>query len=405
MGQAQPPISPTTQQLYLTVADTTDGQGRGEWLFSNPPLGSTWTGTITISGGISNGRFDVFVGGILWGTFQGGAIFGPVQISGQGSQQLKVIGYELNINTTYTMTLIGSSDQELNTQPIYPEPTASTSSVVFGNSGYQISPNQLPTNFLPAMAVGDYVVISADQSLGRNYSSFGCLIVAALSHARVRQFLVTVNGVSAVSPYQAGSLRGTNTGPYVPNDQPSWNLKIPVTASYLDAVIIQLIGGTAVNANELYVDLRGYTAPETQQITNPPSTPLGVHLYGGVQKYVSTGAVANIRKPGPTIPSWGGSDIDDTQLALKLHSVSWISNNTGIFTMYDETCGGIPFFNTVSAANGAFKYANFNGLVFSSNGTFPSLIPITWDLSVTSALMTVLFAYDIVAIPYLGTPY
>jgi len=276
---------------------------------------------------------------------------------------------------------------------------------VFGNSGYQIFPNQLPTNFLPAMAVGDYVVISADQSLGRNYSSFACLIVAGLTHGRARQFLVTVNGVSVVSPYQAGSLRGTDTGPYVPADSSTWNLKIPVTASYLDAVIIQLIGGTAVNANELYVDFRGYTAPETQQITNPPSAPLGVHLYGGVERYVSTGAVANLQKNGPTIPRWGGSGVSDTQLALKLHSVSWYQNLTGNFTLYDQTSGGTPFFNVASAGNGAFKYANFNGLVFSSNGTYPTLTPITWDNSVTNSLMTVLFAYDIVAIPYLGTPY
>ena len=405
MGQAQPPISPTTQQLYLTVADTTDSNGAGEWVFPNPPQGATWTGTITISGGISNGTFDVFVGGILWGTFQGGAIFGPVQISGQGAQQLKVIGYGLNINTTYTMTLIGSSDQELNTQPIYPEPTASTSSVVFGNSGYQISPNQLSTNFLPAMAVGDYVVISADQSLGRNYSSFGCLIVAGLTHGRARQFLVTVNGVSVASPFQAGALRGTNTGPYVPADSSLWDLKIPATASYLDAVVIQLVAGQAVNANELYVDLRGYTAPETQQITNPPSSPLGVHLYGGVEKYVSTGAVANVQKNGPTIPSWGGSSITDTQLALKLHSVSWYLNLTGTFTMYDQTSGGTPFFITTAGANGMYKYANFNGLVFSSNGTNPTQTPITWDNTLSSAGMTVWFAYEIVAIPYLGTPY
>jgi len=402
MGQAQPPISPTTQQLNVVVPTTTDDYGGGVWQFQTPPAGVTWTGTLTVSGGVSSATFDVYVGGSLWGTFTGGAVFGPVQMRGQGSQQLIVNGSGLLQNTLYTLTLIGSSDSDVNVQPIYPEPSGASTTVVQSNGGGGVVMDSRLTagvttataaDYLPAMALGDEVVLANAQNVPGTFVSWEWILRDRIGDGIARQWLVTLNHISVLTPYCL---------PETPLASefitaPQWQAFISSSSNFVSYAGVKLMNGAPVLNNQIQVSLTGTTNPQVQAITNSPRDTLAVTTYGGGQRAGKSGPLLiNTAYNVATMASYPGGLYQAGNWAFRLHAITWTGLGTSAFSLFDDM--GVLF--TVSAtANSQPQFAYFGGLISQSDRLY--IVP---SAALTAAFQVQIF-YDIVPIPVQTLPY
>jgi hypothetical protein len=125
MGSPANPISATTQKLEKGVSATADINGQASFVYPSPPAGVSWTGTLNCANAPLASVFNAVIGGTSWGSWGGNSVFGPIQILGQGSEQLTVSATGLTANTAYEVWLLGSSDQSVNLAPIWPDPTSS----------------------------------------------------------------------------------------------------------------------------------------------------------------------------------------------------------------------------------------------------------------------------------------
>jgi len=366
MGQAQEPISPTTQQLNVTVATTTDDTGAAVWQFQTPPAGVTWTGTLVVSGGVSSATFTVYIGGGLWGTFSGGAVFGPVQIRGQGSQQLVVYGSGLIAATQFTMSLIGSSDADLNVQPIYPEPSSSATTVLQGNGSIEIAleadPVLYPTTdlgFLPAMNAGDTIgLLNVGLPLGGTYVAWQIVLedTTEFGGATPRQWMVTANGVEVLLPLSPPNKPGD--GYYVFSNSGYWNAYLSFSASAVDTVTVKLVSGASTANNDIQISMFGYSNSQAQQITNTPGQALGVSNVGGLLKMKATGPYA----VGTTYMILNISNLSDAY-TIRLHSITWKNVNVNNFSLScQDDVGAYDIFTVSGTTNSQPQYTSFHGL-------------------------------------------
>ena len=125
MGSPANPISATTQKLEKGVSATADSAGEATFVFQSPPAGVSWTGTLNCANAPLASVFNAVIGGTSWGSWGGNSVFGPIQILGQGSEQLTVTATGLTAGIAYEVWFLGSSDQTVNLAPIWPDPTSS----------------------------------------------------------------------------------------------------------------------------------------------------------------------------------------------------------------------------------------------------------------------------------------
>ena len=121
MGSASQPLSAQSQILNQTQAFTTDATGAATITFPNPPAGFTWTGTLNCAAATTGAVFLATVGGVSWGEWGGNSVYGPVQVLGQGSQQLIVSVTGLLASTSYSLQWNGSSDLSANVAAVWPD--------------------------------------------------------------------------------------------------------------------------------------------------------------------------------------------------------------------------------------------------------------------------------------------
>ena len=121
MGSASQPLSAHSQILNQTQAFTTDATGAATITFPNPPAGFTWTGTLNCAAATTGAVFLATVGGVSWGEWGGNSVYGPVQVLGQGSQQLIVSVTGLLASTGYSLQWNGSSDLSSNVAAVWPD--------------------------------------------------------------------------------------------------------------------------------------------------------------------------------------------------------------------------------------------------------------------------------------------
>ena len=402
MGQAQEPISPTTQQLSVLVPITTNDDGEGVWQFQTPPAGVTWTGTLTVSGGVCGAVFDVYIGGALWGTFTGGAVFGPVQIRGQGSQQLVVNGSGLLQDTLYTMTLIGSSDADLNVQPIYPEPSGASTTVVQSNGGGSVSMDSRLTSYvttstardrLPAMNVGDEVLLADAQLMSGNFVSWEWILADTIGDGQQRQWLVTMNEVSVLTPL---------CYPQIPLSSevianPQWNAYLSVSTNFVRVAGVKLMNGAPVLNNQILVSLNGTSNPQVQAITNSPRDTLAVTTYGGSQRAGKSGPLSvGVRYTVAALSAYPTTLYDGANWTFRLHAITWTGIGTSAFSLFDDY--GLLF--TVSGTtNSQPQFTDLAGLLTQGGNLY--IVP----SAAFGAGFQVQIFYDIVPIPVPTLPY
>ena len=401
MGQAQPPISATTQALSITVATTTGDDGTGTWTFQTPPAGVTWTGTLTVSGGVTTGVFSVYIGGLLWGTFSGGSVFGPVQIVGQGSQQLIVNGSGLLAETDYTISLIGSSDTATNVQPIYPEPTGSATTVLQANSleGIPLSVDPLPSGlipgYLPSMSVGSTVGLTyIGPPLGQDYVAWQMTLQNTLSGDYTpRQWLITSNDVSVLTAYAGPQLPGS--GYYAGTREGFWNAAFPFSGKFVYYVTVKLVQGFSVLDNQIAVTMTGFTNPQVQAVTNALGNTLGVSPTGGWLKGFTSGAlVAGTTRTFLTLPT----GLNESSYAFRLHSINWtgFAAATNSFTLVDTYRGlNRPIFKVLNQTTQP-SFANLDGLLVGGLAIYTE--------TQAPAAFALYVAYDLVPISQPGIP-
>jgi len=203
MGASSNPISPTTQKLEKGVAAKASATGAATFTFSTPPAGLSWTGTLNCSDAPTAAVFEANVAATSWGSWGGNSVFGPVQLLGQGSEQLVVTATGLTANQTYEVWLIGSSDQTNNVAPIWPEATSSALTAQI--SGAVTVTNTVPTTVTNTVGttVSGQVVTNGQSSQifasgGTTITAAGSIIYSAVSPGNFTSFVVVFG--STISP-------------------------------------------------------------------------------------------------------------------------------------------------------------------------------------------------------------
>jgi len=267
MGSSNQPISPTTQILNKGIASSSDSNGNATWTFPSPPSGMTWTGTLTCSSAPGGAVFTVSVGATNWGTFGGNSVFGPVQLLGQGSDQLVVTASGLTPSTTYEMYLLGSSDGSINVAPIWPDPTSSalTAQFIGGASDIIVTTGTTLTSAYS-------IIFNAPLSV--TVQGIGVVLGASASTQ-----VVTVS-VANASTGQSHTLQTASTilsGSTVGNNNEFY---FPVVVASGQTLLVEI---KSVPNLTTEIQVIGYNYSPSIMIQNTPNGSLDVVEYGGLK--------------------------------------------------------------------------------------------------------------------------
>jgi hypothetical protein len=124
-------LSQESQQLNNPVTATSDATGAATFMFQSPPLGLTYTGTLSCPAATVNAVFQATIGTSVWGSWGGNTVYGPVQAF--AGQVLVVKATKLAPNTQYILSWLGSSDPSYLVQPAMPQANATAvASELFG---------------------------------------------------------------------------------------------------------------------------------------------------------------------------------------------------------------------------------------------------------------------------------
>ena len=123
MGAPLRPLDRLSQPIQQTVSATAASDGTATFTFPSPPVGLTWTGTVSIKQAPVGSTFTAVVGATDWGTWGGNTVFGPVQVI--GTQALTLTAAGLTAGTSYAATLTGSSDPSETAAAVWPDANAS----------------------------------------------------------------------------------------------------------------------------------------------------------------------------------------------------------------------------------------------------------------------------------------
>jgi len=379
MGQTQGPISPSSQTLRKVVAAVSDSSGAATWTFPSPPGGYTWTGTVLCPGAPGGSLFAVSVGSTPWGQFGSASVFGPVQIEGTGSEQLVVTGSGLNVSTTYTMYLIGSSDETTYVAPIWPDVTSSAlEAQMVGNS------ITFPPVTFSATTGSTVTQIYASEPLPQTVSGFFIVILAPLQGGPNQWEISVFNNTTS----QAFTTRTTNswqqweTASYPQNT----GMYFPVTVKAGEQFVVNLTQTAGFDTIDAIAVMTAYTTSPSVMIQNTPNSALGVVPYGGVQKASVTGLLTT-NKVLLAAPINGGS--------YRLQSISWagIAAATVTVSGLDSTLPNAPIFTVIGAAAGfQVQYLNLEGLIISGTA-------INVKASAATPAAQVVVSYDYIPTP------
>lgn len=265
MGSANNPISPTTQILNKGVSATSDAKGNATWTFQSPPAGVTWTGTVTCAGAPGGAVFSVAVGATNWGSFGGNSVFGPVQLLGQGSDQLVISAQNLSPTTSYEIYLLGSSDASLNVSPIWPDPTSSalTAQFVGGASDIYVT--------LGANLTSSFLSIF-NQAISTTVQGIGVILGQVYS----TQVITII--VSNATTGQSHQLQTASTTMNAVNNNQFY---FPVVVAAGQVLSVEIKSVPNLSGEE--IQIVGYNYSPSMLIQNSPNASLDVVEYGGLQ--------------------------------------------------------------------------------------------------------------------------
>ena len=376
MGSSNQPISPTTQILNKGVASSSDSNGNATWTFPSPPSGMTWTGTLTCSSAPGGAVFTVSVGATNWGTFGGNSVFGPVQLLGQGSDQLVVNASGLTPSTTYEMYLLGSSDGSINVAPIWPDPTSSalTAQFIGGASDIIVTTGT-------ALTSTNSIIFNAPLSV--TVQGVGVVLGASASTQ-----VVTVTVANATTG-QSHTLQTANTilsGLTVGNNNEFY---FPVVVASGQTLLVEIKSVPNLTTG---IQVIGYNYSPSIMIQNTPNGSFDVVEYGGSKSLTGTfvsGTNANILNVPPS------------GFAYRLHAMFINGNQTygggGTAIIYGPAGVAIGSMVIVNTAGGT-TVGSLAGYTSLGGQLATGVVSITAIVGL-SASIPIGVTYDIVAIP------
>ncbi len=381
MGSATNPISPTTQKLEKGVAATSTPSliSSVTFTFDTPPAGVTWTGTISCPDAPASAVFTATIGGTDWGTWNGAAVFGPVQIQGQGSQQLVVTGTGVPSSTVYEIWLIGSSDQTNNVAPIWPESTAVTGNV---SATFQ-APVTLYNSTLGLTAVPT-IIYSEIQSV--NVTSVVITLVSGVPNLRAG-FTVTNTSTNqswtivSAAPIIEGGQTGSNNNMYFP---------ISATAGQ----VLEVVGTSSGVSTGMRIQVIGLSQYPSIFVQTENSNSLSVRDSGGLSG-ASVGVLTNA--VGQTLLAAATSGY--CYRLWRWGSAIQTAPPSGAFTLSDSVGSIAAFEYPVSGGAGVAAYASSIDL----SGTLTKGPVTVTFFSAGPAAAGSFLRYDLIPTPSFGT--
>jgi hypothetical protein len=287
VGQAQPRVTGTTQQLNESVSAVASGTGTATFTFQSPPQGLVWTGTLSCGSAPATASFLAMIGATNWGTWGGDSVAGPVQA--YANQQLVVTATGLTAGLSYDLIWAGSSDEPSGIQPVFPDVNASALSVALATT-------QGIVDFLGS---NQSAVFSASPSTP-------VPTVTALHSYLTIMVLILIPGATPPAITAQTFLQATSTtfSPQTQTPVPflggtpvaTFLLPIAVAPGQLFDVLITA-SGTATGSIYLY----GLSTTMTEQVVAPVGNPLSVAIRGGTllasHTFVGAGSVALLPAP------------------------------------------------------------------------------------------------------------
>lgn len=282
MGQAQPRVTATTQQLNQSVSAVASSAGAATFSFQSPPQGLVWTGTLSCPGAPVNAVFLVSIGGTGWGDWAGNSVAGPVQA--YANQQLIVTATGLTPGTSYDLIWLGSSDEPTGIEPIFPDTNSSAIAVALAET-------QGLVDLLYSNA--SFPLTGAAEVLGpltalHSYAAVLLLISAPVGTVISAQVNWEAGPIVISGTFPSQTQSGTNNQPFSGNQVMAFLLLAPLQVGA--TFFLNLLSSTAYNAT---VEVYGLTQQPTQQVITPVGMPLDTYQVGGVRKVGIAAAPGN----------------------------------------------------------------------------------------------------------------
>ena len=385
MGGTQLPLSEQSQILSQTVASMADGSGNASFTFTTPPAGFTWTGTLTCASAPISAVFVATVGAVSWGDWGGDSVYGPVQVMGQGSQQLIVTATGLTAGVSYTLQWNGSSDPSSLVAAVWPDVTTSAlqatiSGTVQVTSGVDLLASlSPPLNIIPA-SPSSYVFTATCLN---DYQALGVLLLSG----NIYNTAISVTFQNLRTNQVVTVTQGYNSLDY--------SFQAQVFCSKGDSIQITILSSLNVMGPIMtdFVNVYGYTVSPLVSVQNVPNVSLDVVPYGGAQSVSATLATG-------TSTTFLGT----TGLMQRIQSVAaYMSNpNTviGTISFLDHKTGNA--FCVLSPEN-AGTLAGVHGASEQIGGTLMSLgVGVRSGVDVvnnTNRSFIVSVFYDLVSVP------
>lgn len=288
MGQSQGPVSAGTQQLNETLSVNSSGTGTATFVFPAPPIGKTWTGTITCPMAPSSALFVATIGATPWGTWAGNSIFGPIQA--RANQQITVTATGLVASTDYELEWNGSSDDENTVQPIWPDPNATALSASISGSVTSVNPivNIGTTGLTTAANVGSFTYNPATANAQIIRVSMWSINSPSLAAPEGQVQLNAINA-SRGSTFWEGTVDVPPRPAGANNFAPACVVPIPIPMDAGDNVGLTATLLTAGIVAPQQIAIQVDAVSGAQPILSTPGLPQGVFLAGGV--YIASVAV------------------------------------------------------------------------------------------------------------------
>ena len=273
MGSSSQPLSNQSQILSQTISATADSSGKATFTFTSPPAGFTWTGTLTCAAAPTSAVFLATVGAVSWGDWGGNSVYGPVQVLGQGSQQLVVTATGLTPSTSFTMQWNGSSDPSDLVSAVWPDVNTSALQAIISGS-IATSPIDHVTSAVNAYTLSYVTSLTQTQVLAATDASLN----------------IQITNLTAVTTFPIQGLTvqvvGSTTGLIYLNQsgitaQPTLNLQCGVYG-FIENVVVTIFGpnpgvsGWNVSFTMQIVASSGPYIVNQMPVVNPTSSTTGI---------------------------------------------------------------------------------------------------------------------------------
>jgi hypothetical protein len=332
------------------------------------------------------------ISGTGWGTFGGASVFGPVQINGQGSEQLIVTGTGLNPSTDYECNLIGSSDGTSFVASLWPDSTSQLTTSI-STSGYQFA----GVSSFPYLAgVGVY---NSSFTANGFYAGF-MLEITTLTGFGTQTGTGLTLGLQNNTTGQISAVSFGYNDPNFPNASAGSVLYIPMIVAPGDELFVYggVIGYTGtpfLDGYDYAANCWGISSPPSTLVQSNPGTTVAVSTpYGASLDVLPYGGATHITVKASTVAVKTALAAPPAGFAYRLHSLNWVAIGTGVtsWTHIGGANAGEPLLN-INTTGTATQAYQFNGLLLTDCG-------LGWSATVAAPGAIFGIQYDLVSYPY-----